>query len=520
MSKFSGAKARTHAPSVIASSSVTMPTHEGGAGFGRDDKSELFLLAVSNMVGEDTFYEGAGERDARFRALVAACATADHAWTASLIGWLRTGALMRSASVVAAAEYVKSGAPGGRFVVASALQRPDEPGEIVGYWRSRYGRRMPKPLKRGIADACRRLYTESALLKYDGQSKGVRFADVLDLCHVKPKAPWQSHLFRAALDLRHKRAEPVIHESLAMVRAARALEALPAEARRAALLEAGPEKMGQAGFTWERLAGWLPGGMDSEAWESIVPSMGVMALLRNLRNFDQAGVSDTVADAIRAKLTSADDVKASRVLPLRFLSALRAVSSLRWGDALERGIALTLGNVPALPGRTLVLVDGSGSMSATMSGKSGLSCADAASLFGAALVQRNPGSVAYRYSSQLDAVANHAPGTSVLLIARGLAQYGGATKTWPCMADALTREGNVARVVIITDEQAHPSEVDPRAFPLPIYVFNIAGYQPASMEHGAAGRYCIGGGLTDAAYAMLATLDGARDGRWPWEQSP
>ena len=40
------------------------------AGVVRDPESELFLLAATNMVGEDTFYERAADRDARFVALV------------------------------------------------------------------------------------------------------------------------------------------------------------------------------------------------------------------------------------------------------------------------------------------------------------------------------------------------------------------------------------------------------------------------------------------------------------------
>jgi hypothetical protein len=38
----------------------------GAPGYPRDAKGELFLLAVSNMVGEDTFYEASGARDSRF----------------------------------------------------------------------------------------------------------------------------------------------------------------------------------------------------------------------------------------------------------------------------------------------------------------------------------------------------------------------------------------------------------------------------------------------------------------------
>ena len=36
----------------------------------RDAESELFLLAATNMVGEDTFYERAADRDDRFVDLV------------------------------------------------------------------------------------------------------------------------------------------------------------------------------------------------------------------------------------------------------------------------------------------------------------------------------------------------------------------------------------------------------------------------------------------------------------------
>ncbi|MGW7465173.1 alpha/beta fold hydrolase [Streptomyces xantholiticus] len=49
------------------------------------------------------------------------------------------------------------------MVIATVLQRADEPGELLGYWTARYGRRIPKPVKRGIADAVQRLYDERSL---------------------------------------------------------------------------------------------------------------------------------------------------------------------------------------------------------------------------------------------------------------------------------------------------------------------------------------------------------------------
>ena len=73
MPKFSGTKRRplrTNLTAPIATTRERMRTHEGGEAFARDPESELFLLAVTNMVGEDTFYERADERDARFVELV------------------------------------------------------------------------------------------------------------------------------------------------------------------------------------------------------------------------------------------------------------------------------------------------------------------------------------------------------------------------------------------------------------------------------------------------------------------
>jgi hypothetical protein len=135
-------------------------TFEGGSGYVRDAKSELFLLAVTTMVGEDTFYESASDRDGRFVELIHEVTLSDPEWTARLIVWLRRDAHLRSASVVAAAEFVLArlgaGLHGGnRAVIASALQRADEPGEMLAYWIARHGRSIPKPVKRGRADAPR-----------------------------------------------------------------------------------------------------------------------------------------------------------------------------------------------------------------------------------------------------------------------------------------------------------------------------------------------------------------------------
>lgn len=109
----------------------------------RDAESELFLLAATNMVGEDTFYERAPDRDSRFVGLVHAVTATNPAFVAALAPYLRTALLMRSAAVVMAAEYVAAGGPGGCAVVDGVLQRADEPAELLGYWLSAHGAASP-----------------------------------------------------------------------------------------------------------------------------------------------------------------------------------------------------------------------------------------------------------------------------------------------------------------------------------------------------------------------------------------
>ncbi|TDQ46589.1 TROVE domain-containing protein [Actinorugispora endophytica] len=523
MAKFNRATATTTGTAPVTAERVASGrTFEGAPGHRRDARSELFVLAVSNMVGERTAYEGAEERDQRYRELVARLAVEDVDWLGGLLRWLRGDVGLRSAALVGAVEAVRArlaaGAHGrSRRLVDSVLLRPDEPGEALAYWTGRYGRAVPKPLKRGVADAVARLYTERALLKYDTDARAYRFGDVIDIVHPVARDTRQGLLFRHALDRRHGRGDPV-PDGLDTLRARAGLMALEVPERRAVLDRPdADEVLRRAGMTWEALAGWLQGPMDAAAWKAVLASMGSMARLRNLRNFDEAGLDDETARAVAARIADPEEVARSRQLPMRYLAAHRAAPSLRWGAALERALQASLANVPALPGRTLVLVDRSGSMFFGGSDRSTLTAADSAAVFGAALALRAEDADLVQFGT------THAPvgirrGDALLRVVERFGNLGG-TNTAAAVRDNYRGHD---RVVIVTDEQAWAGRrgEDPTGevpAQVPVYTWNLAGYRYGHGPSGEGGRYTFAG-LTDAAFGMIPLIEAGRAARWPWER--
>lgn len=539
MAKFGQTQTRIAPRSVLATTSTPMRTFEGDTAYSRDAKSELFVLAATNMVGEDTFYESASDRDERFRTLVQQVTTEDPKWMQEFIPYLRLDMLMRSSSVVAAAEYLAVGGPEARSVVNSALQRADEPAELLGYWLGRYGKKLPQPLKRGLADAARRLYNEYSALRYDSAKHDVRPSDVIALCHVKPNSDAQGQLFKYLIERRHNQHGDTRAnlELLPVIAAARALEAIPQDERRSVLAQRGSDALSKAGFSWERLSGWLPGGMDAAAWEAVIPSMGYMALLRNLRNFEQANISDVVATKVALRLADPEQVAQSRQLPFRFYTAYREVANLAWSLPLEKALDLSCENVPALPGRTLVLVDVSGSMGAALSERSTVPRWAVGAVFGGVMTKRcgaeNVDLVVFGNNS---AVVHTPSGGSILTYVKEISRANGdryhvghGTETWAALANHYKGHD---RVVIFTDEQSfgdlrgrwnsygygttNPKGTILSQVKCPIYAFNLAGYAPAFLDFGKDNRYELGG-FSDKTFTMLAQLERGKNAAWPWE---
>lgn len=505
-------------------------THMGGPAFTRTTKSDLFMLGVSNLVGEETFHESAAERDARFAGLVRAVAVEDVAWVREFILWLRRTVGLRSAPMVAACHAVHARRQASiqgdnRALISAALNRGDEPGEAVAYWRSQFGRALPQPFKFGVADAVVDLYTEYSALKYDTPTSAYRFADVIEAVHPTPASAEQAALFEHLLARRHDRPELFRGGQLPMMRARAALYAMPQGERRQ-VLDNSWHLFREAGLTWEAVPAWLGGAMDRQAWEAIIPRMPLFALVRNLRNFEQAGIGDKMAQYVADRLSAADQVASSGIFPYQWYAAYQHTPGVRYTWALERALTASTRNMPALDGDSLVLVDTSASMTnKSYASRSKMAPITTAAIFGAALALRNPGRTDLVGFADDTFVHQVAPGDALVRTVEAFSARVGEVGHGTQIARSIQARlrSNHRRVIVISDMQTMDGtyghgvgHVVPANVAL--YGVNLGGYRPTPVPAGASMRFEFPA-LSDATFKMMPLLEAGARCSWPWENA-
>jgi hypothetical protein len=281
-----------------------------------------------------------------------------------------------------------------------------------------------------------------------------------------------------------------------------------------------PAALKAAGMTWEDALSLAGTKVAKRAlWEALIPSMGLMALARNLRNFDEAGIADAAAAAVAARFADPVQVAKSRMFPFRWLSAYEAAPSLRWGHALDQALQASLANVPALPGRTLVLVDTSGSMtSGGISAKSKVTPLKAAAVFGVALAAKGERVDLVGFADGRRPFTHKVgKGASVIREVDRFVRRSGEDGHGTAIAASLRKAfAGHDRVVIVSDMQTMDHSIT-SAVPAttPLYGFNLGGYRVTAVPAGAPNRIEFGG-LTDATFRMLPLIESGRDATWPF----
>jgi hypothetical protein len=368
------------------------------------------------MLFEDTFYEDGQTIGERIHAEVADCLKqkggAD--LVANIAFEARTKFKLRHAPLWLAVALARANTPESRAVMSGVLrhviQRADELGEFVAMFWKANGKRvmLPSQVKAGLSAALQK-FDEYKVSKYANRDSAVKLRDVLFLIHAKPKDEAQAALWKQLAD-----------------------------------------KQLTAPDTWERN---LSAGEDKgETFTRLLESdnLGAMALLRNLRNMQQAKVPEHLIRQGLAKM------KVGRVLPFRFITAAKYAPTLE--PYLEEGMFRALEGMAKWPGKTALVLDHSGSMQHPMSSKSELHASDAAAALAILFREVCDDIAVYAFSDQ----------TEELPPRRGFAlrdRFNGSRVGWggtdTGTAVKLANARGYDRIIVITDEQSRTSIPEP-----------------------------------------------------------
>lgn len=160
---------------------------------------------------------------------------------------------------------------------------------------------------------------------------------------------------------------------------------------------------------------------------------------------------------------------ADRVLPFRYLAAARAAP--QYEPALDRALHASISGMTPLRGRTVVLVDVSGSMDAKLSAKSDLTRRDAAAAL-ASIIQGD-----LRVFAFADCLTEVPARRGMAGIAAINAAPRGGTKLFDAIATVNT-SFVYDRLIVITDEQSHPSDGGIRKSPM----WGVQAYEQSTLR--------------------------------------
>jgi hypothetical protein len=398
-------------------------THEGGKAWGHLTPTQALRRSVcSCLLWEREFYEDGVSIADRITE------TAKHVPLSELSNLAmeaRSTFKLRHVPLLLLCALAERKADKPRLVsnaVENTIQRADELAELLAvYWRN--GRKpLPAGFKKGLARAFRK-FDAYQLAKYN-RDGAVKLRDVLFLTHAKPKDEEQTAVWKALVEGTLKSPD-----------------------------------------TWE--VNLSAGADKKETFERLIHegNLGYLALLRNLRNMDNAGCDPAiVADAIVARKNGAD-----RVLPFRYVAAARAAP--RFEGYLDEALKAAIKELPKLDGISIVVIDVSGSMDTRMSGKSDMTRMDAAAALGSII---NGDLRVFTFSNEVVEVPPRRGMAGVDAIIKSQMHGGTYLKR---AIEWINRTTYYDRIIVISDEQAHDGVCEPRPGCDKAYMINVGSYQ-------------------------------------------
>lgn len=292
----------------------------------QDNVSLLRRAVLANLLWENVAYMDGKKVSDEIERLIPLC-PAEEVYNIALEA--RTMQKLRHTPLFLAVQMCRY--PEHRMFVKDLLPKIITRADMLTDFLAIYWKDGKKPIanqaKKGLAKAFHN-FNEYKLAKYD-RDAAIKLRDVMFLCRPKPENQYEQTLFKKVAD-----------RTLAT-----------------------PE-------TWEVL---LSTGKDKkESWTKLITEgkIGGLAMLRNIANMRKANVDKKVIEEGLGKL------KSSMLMPLDFLKANEM--NPEFSRQIEDAMISSYANLPKLKGRTLFIVDVSGSMHSFISAKSDFRRYDAA----------------------------------------------------------------------------------------------------------------------------------------------
>ena len=316
-------------PSLKKTSKFEEERLAGGSGALAAKQSNTALLrraVLANLLWEDVAYMDGMKVAEEIQRLIPLCPAEDVYYIALEA---RTMQKLRHTPLFLAVEMCKY--PEHKMFVQDLLPQIITRADMLTDFLAIYWKDGKKPIanqaKKGLAKAFHN-FNEYKFAKYD-RDAAIKLRDVMFLCRPKPENQYEQTLFKKIAD-----------RTLAT-----------------------PE-------TWEVL---LSTGKDKKkSWTKLITEgkIGGLAMLRNIANMRKANVDKKVINKGLEKL------KSSMLMPLDFLKANEM--NPEFSRQIEDAMISSYANLPKLKGKTLFIVDVSGSMQVSISAKSDFSRYDAA----------------------------------------------------------------------------------------------------------------------------------------------
>lgn len=506
---------------LLTKAKQTVINHEGAKAYTLSAEMELYTAVVTWSLN-DSFYEKDETRYDRLRRLLYNCKPE---FVGKLAVYARTKMYMRSVPLLLVTELANlhSGDDLVARVTAGVVNRADEITELLACYELMNKRagtkklnRLSKQMQKGLAIAFNR-FDEYQFAKYN-RVGAIKLRDALFLVHPKAKDDAQQALF-------NKIAKNELETPYTWETELSALGRLSFENDEAKALAF------------------------KAKWEELIDSgkLGYMAMLRNLRNIQQAGVSYAHLTKVCTTVADAEQVAKAKQFPFRYLAAYRELAIMdakpalgiisrvatlfnnnkgytgELLDALEKAMQASAENISGFDENTRVLLacDVSGSMAQPISAKSKIMNIDIGLVMAMLLQSRCRNVEIGLFGDRWKTIT--IPRSNILsnvqLLYKRANEVGYATNGYLVIQDLLNRHVKTDKVMLFTDCQLwnnqgnnnhmqtlwnkYKASVAPGA---KLYLFDLAGYGQSPLQALHNDVYLIAG-WSDKVFDVIAAIE-------------